>query len=1131
MKISEQKITWISLGLVLSLFVGMPAIADDTELLLINPDPRDRPKPNVLFILDTSGSMDTIEETSNPYESTTTYMGPVGNSCDSDAVYWTDVDVTPSCADTNTAFVKKANFYCDYGARQLAGIGSFTNTMVQYRAGGKDGTSSSPTVRWQYLAAGYNTEAVECQADSGVHGDGRSTHLWATSGSNLADAFTNIESVELSWGSAPRNLSYTFYDGNYLNWKNSPETVPLSRINILKTVTRKVLSSVDNLNVGLMRFHDRDGGPVIQGITDLDENRDDVLAAVATLPASGRTPLSETMYEAALYWRGMEAHYGNIVAADHPYEIIATDPAAFASTGPNVYAQPEWDVCSKNYNVLLTDGAPNEDYDTPGLAPSLPLFSDTLGGRTECTGTDQGDCLDDITEYLSKVDIDTIADGDQHVVTHTIGFGSDVSFDNMKLAAAVSGGEYFLADDVETLTKTLLDILANINDRSLSFSAPAVSVNTFNRTQNLNDLYITMFGAKAKTHWPGNLKKYRIVGGDITDANGDLAVNPATGFFAETAQSFWTFGTDGNDVRLGGAAQELPDPTVRNLYTNNAVGDLTAGTNHVSTSNLGAFIISDFGLTGADGEPSMSNIINWARGADLLDEDNNSETTRRTTMGDPLHSQPAAIVYGGTPDDPEMVVYTATNDGYLHAIDADTGAELWSFIPKELLSNLTRLYFDPGSRYKQYGIDGNVVPVVKDDNKNGIIDGDDFVYIIFGMRRGGSTYYALDVTNKSSPKLLWDVTLTNAGESWSTPTVVRMDIDVTGFNDDKAVVIIGGGYDTVHDTTAHPAAADGSGAGIHVLDLASGVELWRAGPDDGATLTLDTMTRGLPTRVRAIDFNGNGFVDRLYASDLGGQIWRFDVFVDKTPAELITGGVIARLGAETIATPSADETRRFYNAPDISLFTDTRQQRRFIAMSIGSGYRAHPFDLSATDRFYSIRDPDVLNKLDQDAYDSYSVIVDSDLVEVSGSSQAIISTADSGWKFTLPDNQKVLANSLTFNDEIMFVAFSPDSSSAATCAAGKGTNYLYHMKVINGDPIVPLIETLADADADAARSTTLQQGGIAPSPTILFPSPDDPDCEGAACSPEPIRCVGVECAPPGFNNYPVRTLWTQDGIE
>ena len=131
-----------------------------------------------------------------------------------------------------------------------------------------------------------------------------------------------------------------------------------------------------------------------------------------------------------------------------------------------------------------------------------------------------------------------VTDNDQLVVTHTIGFTVDLPI--LRDTAQNSGGEYFLADDVESLTKTLLDIIANINDRSLSFSAPAVSVNTFNRTQNLNDLYITMFGAKAKAHWPGNLKKYRIVDGEIVDALGNPAVDPATGFFYSTARSFWT---------------------------------------------------------------------------------------------------------------------------------------------------------------------------------------------------------------------------------------------------------------------------------------------------------------------------------------------------------------------------------------------------------------------------------------------------------------------------------------------------------------------------------------------------------------------------------------------------------------
>ena len=95
------------------------------------------------------------------------------------------------------------------------------------------------------------------------------------------------------------------------------------------------------------------------------------------------------------------------------------------------------------------------------------------------------------------------------------------------------------------------------------------------------------------------------------------------------------------------------------------------------------------------------------------------------------------------------MIYTATNDGYLHAIDGDTGTELWSFVPKQVLGNMTRLFFDPSSKYKQYGLDGNVVPIVKDANKNGIVDGADFVVLIFGMRRGGSTYFALDVTNKN----------------------------------------------------------------------------------------------------------------------------------------------------------------------------------------------------------------------------------------------------------------------------------------------------------------------------------------------------------------------------------------------
>ena len=736
-------------------------------------------------------------------------------------------------------------------------------------------------------------------------------------------------------------------------------------------------------------------------------------------------------------------------------------------------------MCAKNYNVLLTDGAPVDDDDTPGLIANLPNVAAALG-YTGCDGAGGGMCLDDVAEYLSLEDIDPVEPGNQLVNTHTIGFSDDFGLATTQLlqeTANNSGGQYYTADDVETLTKTLLSIIANINDRSLSFSAPAVSVNTFNRTQNLNDIYITTFGAKARVHWPGNLKKYRIDDGAVVDSNGVDAVDPVTGFFLDTAYSYWTSGgADGNDVRLGGAAHELPTPVLRNLYTNNTGSDLTAAANAITPSNLGAFVNTDFGLTGATGEPTMDEVVRWARGEDLLNEDNNFATTARTTMGDPLHSQPAAIVYGGTPTNPDVVVYTATNDGYLHAIAGDTGQELWAFMPKELMSNLTRLYFDPNSKYKQYGIDGNVVPVVKDVDDDGIIESadGDFVIIIFGMRRGGETYYALDVTNKNSPQLLWTADFFEGGESWSSPVVVRMDIASVSQNTDQAVVVIGGGYNSVHDTTAHPIAADGEGAGIYILDLISGAQLWRAGPDNGADLQLSVagreMDRAIPNEVRVIDLSGDGYADRMYATDLGGQVWRFDVVNGQAPSNLVTGGVIAQLGADGLGgahTPA--DTRRFYNAPDVSLITDNQQQRRYIAVSVGSGYRAHPFDLTAADRFFSLRDGNVFNQLSQNDYDTYPIITEGDLVEVSGQTQTVVTSADGGWKFTLPNNEKVLADSLTFDDQIFFVSFTPDSDAAETCAAGKGTNFLYRMSAVNGDPIVPNIDTLDPNIADDER--------------------------------------------------------------
>ena len=1106
-------------GLLLALVTGSPAsYADDTELLLVNaPYDPDAFRSNILLIIDSSGSMSTSEQTSEPYNGSIAYTG----ACSSDMLYWTDVDVVPTCAAsavTSTArAINKTAFQCLQAQRQLSGTGSYTNMMVQYRSN-EDGKN-----RWLTLQAGNATDLVECREDSGIHGefDGQSGAVYASAGS-AGQGYTPNQGKEIAWGSFPTSEVYTVYDGNYLNWRENPVQTSKSRINIVKDSVKKVLNSINNAQVGIMRFNSTEGGVVIKGLTELATNRDELYRTVDSIGANGFTPLGETLYEAALYWQGLPAYYGQ--RNEH-----TTDPNALAATSPRVYRAPTAPVCTRNYNVLLTDGEPLEDLGAHALAPKLPEWANRLG-RTSCSSSGNGGCLADIAEYLSVPDLVPSQDGDQYVTTHTIGF--TINLPLLKNTAEASGGNYFLADDEESLTRALLQIFTDANERALSFSAPAIAVNSFNRTQHLDDLYMTVFQAQPKVHWPGNLKKYTIKDRQIVDANGLPAIDPETGFFFDSAKSLWTTGAaDGTDVELGGAAENLPDPATRRLFTNNGSDNSLAGaSNALTPSNAGAYTPADFGLGGTVEEPTVDQIIRWARGEDIRDEDFDSTTLTRKVIGDPLHSQPAAVVYGGQGSSADVVVYAATNDGYLHAIDGDTGEELWAFIPRELLADLGKLYFNENSSSKHYGIDGDIVPIVADRDNNGIIDGDDFVYIVFGMRRGGGSYFAIDVTRRNDPQLLWQASPANMGQTWSAPSIARVDINGERQNDDKAVVIVGGGYDTVHDVAAHPDQPDAEGAGIYMLDLVSGEILWRAGADTGADLRLSKMTRSIPSRVRVIDMNGDKFADRLYAADLGGQIWRFDLRNGNFSSQLATGGVIARLGAEGTGATAVD-TRRFYNTPDVAMFTDTTQNRRYLSVSIGSGYRAHPLDSEAADRFYSLRDPDIFNALTQEEYDSYDMAIDGDLVEVSGRINVALTPDDRGWKLTLPPTQKVLTDSVTFDNSIFFVGFSPDVRAAADCRASVGSNFLYRMNIVNGDPVVNNRDLLTGDTADDARSVDLAQGGIAPSPTFLFPSSGDENCEGESCLQPPLGCVGVECFDPGFVNRPVRTLWTQDGIQ
>jgi hypothetical protein len=163
MKTVFQKTTWMSAGLLLALTCGMPAIADDTELLLINPD-ESQQIPNVMLIIDSSGSMGNTEETKEVYDYLEPYVG-ISPLCDPNYLYWTAYkNVTPSCDAANAQRIHKSAFLCDDATKRLQGIGSYRGRMAQHRRATRRTSSSVPRIRASTATASTMASCIHSAA-------------------------------------------------------------------------------------------------------------------------------------------------------------------------------------------------------------------------------------------------------------------------------------------------------------------------------------------------------------------------------------------------------------------------------------------------------------------------------------------------------------------------------------------------------------------------------------------------------------------------------------------------------------------------------------------------------------------------------------------------------------------------------------------------------------------------------------------------------------------------------------------------------------------------------------------------------------------------------------------------------
>lgn len=1163
----------------LTVGAALPAAADDTEIYIGQPPATAAAsRPNILFVMDTSGSMGTNVTTQTTYDPNTVYPG----SCSQDTVYWrsstattTGLPVNRSCSfrfgfDSTTAgSVQKSVFLCKTAQNVMDSIGFQTVTAT---AQWKPANTASQSI-WAPLARASTTQPIECADDSNPakmdppHGDG--TRPYAANGTN--GPYTNDPAQQISWTASGVTGTYTYYTGNYVNWFYNAATVTKTRLQILQESLSGLVRTLSQANVGLMRFStDGEGGMVIKEMEDVSTSRQTMLDAIATLNPSGNTPLSETYSEALRYWRGMQWDYGS---RSSPVHSVA------ASLSGTDYISPVAASCQKNFIVLLTDGEPVSDELSQTRIDEMTGFQAYLNEQATVTSggvctphvgsTDlDGICLDDLAGFAhSKDQLPGAAiGGDQTVTTYTVGFGSDVqniawAITELKSTASRGGGSFFEAADTASLTEAFNNIIGEILSVNTTFTAPTVAVNAFNRTQNLDDLYITVFGTPQpptggnKYHWPGNIKKYEIKPDGTIVGQGDrAAVDTGTGFFSGNARSFWSDVVDGSDVALGGAAHEIPTPANRKVYTDVAGNVLTNNPVAVGNTTITAAML------GMDATSTITRdqLIEWVRGADVNAVLPADQLLPRFEMGDPLHGRPATVIYGGTATNPDLVLFAVTNDGYLHAIETTNGSELWSYIPGQLLRRMNALYKNDPQPAKAYGLDGNIRAYKLDINNDGIVNGADKVYLFFGMGRGGESYYALDVTDRNDPRLLWrkgsaneilaDGTpipsndqLPGLAQTWSTPVITNVNIGGTV----KLVAIFAGGYDPSQDNLNYN--TDDIGNRIYMLDAATGAQLWRAGPDtDGsAQLKIPTslstdrrMNNSIPADVRVIDLDGDGLADRMYVSDTGARVWRFDIFNGQSASSLVTGGVIASLGRAGGAGSDPTDARRFYYAPDVSLIKQNGSS--FINIALGSGYRGHPLDTQIHDRFYALRDHQGFVKYTQAQYNAgtaFTLIQDNstNLIDVSANIAPNIPFGAQGWKMDMSvpswQGEKVLAESLTFSNTIIFTTYLPQAGDAVpnsnACVARQGRNRLYAVSAVDGSPVLNR-DGSADASGNVSKTGDevedrwgdLNQGGIAPEAVILFPETSAPTC-----------IVGVEACGVSFSNDPVRTFWYQRNTE
>lgn len=753
-------------------------------------------------------------------------------------------------------------------------------------------------------------------------------------------------------------------------------------------------------------------------------------------------------------------------------EGLASVGGYYASSSSHVVGE----YCSKLFSLVISPGISSydryvasgssptsfSDYDHDGEGTSLTISGTTYTIPTNIHGTTY---LDDVAAYHYDNDIVGYANGFQRVSTYTLGFmGDDAS--NAFLANASNNGNgnfnlydstdpeygkyHYTADNPDNLADELLEAINAILMKTTVFTAPVVPVT---RTTSGDRIYLALFKPAAGNVWEGNLAKYGLSTNnngepEIVDSNGTPATWP-NGALKETANPYWE-------------TRDWADPTKSNyihnasrqIYTYLGSSAIISSSNAFSMTNaatLSSYLDNPTDITVNESVVNgVEKVINFVRGADVLDEDDDNDTNenRSVITGDILHSEPAVINYDNGTLNGSAIFY-GSNDGMLHAVRDSDGTEMWGFIPPDQLSRLKDML--EGSSHPYY-VDSSP-KVFINGNSNSLVESGEQAILVFGARAGGSRYWALDITDPRSPAVLWNIGssfMLDLGETWSEPVFTRVKTaadDVTGTD----VMFIGGGYSADNSAGCLVAAIN-----VYTGDVVRLFEGW-------------DMDYSIPSSLVVVDLDNDGFADKAYVGDMGGQLIRFGRFTEDDGSTLLDFPDTNENINDWEATVIFDtlDTRKIHYPPAVVL------EKEFDLVYFGTGDRNDACSSSNSDRIYAVKDDH-----------TYVTRGDADLIDITDPTAAPpIFPDDDGFFLQLAAGEKILAEGMVFNKVYYLTSFRQDNSDP--CMPG-GNSLLYALGYLTGAAQI-------DFDNDGNADRTIETGGGIPSkPVMIIPPEGDP---------------------------------------